>query len=55
MSYGETRGRNNDSHGVLAFPIWKIARKTRLEQKTINNYFKEMFQCLSFFEKKKVL
>ena len=53
MSYGEPRGRNNDSHGVLAFPIWKIARKTRLEQKAINDYFKEMFQCLSFFEKKK--
>ena len=53
MSYGEPRGRNNDSHGVLTFPIWKIARKTRLEQKAVNDYFKEMFQCLSFFEKKK--
>ena len=53
MSYGEPRGRNNDSHGILAFPIWKIGRKTRLEQKAVNDYFKEMFQCLSYFEKKK--
>ena len=54
MSYGEPRGRNNDAHGMMLFPIWKIARKTfKLEQKFINDYFKEMFQCLSFFEKKK--
>ena len=53
MSYGEPRGRNNDSHGILGFLIWKIARKTRLVQKSINDYFKEMFLCLSFFEKKK--
>ena len=54
MSYGEPRGRNNDSHGILFFPIWKIARKTsKLEQNVINDYFKEMYQCLSFYEKKK--
>ena len=53
MSYGEPRGRNNDSNGILAFPIWKIARKTRLEQKAVNDYFKEMFHTLSFFVKKK--
>ena len=54
MSYGEPRGRNNDSHGIMLFPIWKIARKTyKLEERVINDYFKEMFQCLSFFEKKK--
>ena len=53
MNYGEPRGRNNDSHGILEFPIWKIARKTRLEQKGINDYFKEMCQSLSFFESKK--
>ena len=53
MSYGETRGRNNDSHGIMGFPLWKIARKTRLEQKIINDYFKEMLQCLLFYEKKK--
>ena len=54
MSFGEPRGRNNDSHGMLQFPIWKIARKTfKLEQKVVNDYFKEMFQSLSFFEKKK--
>lgn len=56
MSFGEPRGRNNDSHGMLQFPIWKIARKTfKLEQKVVNDYFKEMFQSLSFFEKKKCL
>ena len=53
MSYGEPRGRNNDSLGILGFPLWKIARKTRLEQKTINDYFKEMYACLSFFENSK--
>ena len=53
MNYGEPRGRNNDSHGILEFIIWKIARKTRLEQKVINDYFKEMYLCLSFYEKKK--
>ena len=54
MNFGEPRGRNNDSHGMLQFPIWKIARKTfKLEQKVVNDYFKEMFQSLSFFEKKK--
>ena len=56
MSYGEPRGRNNDSHGILSFPLWKIARKTfKLEQNFINEYFKEMFQCLSFYEKKKCI
>ena len=54
MSYGDPRGRNNDSHGALTFPLWKIARKTdKLEQSIINEYFKEMFECLSFYEKKK--
>jgi hypothetical protein len=54
MSYGEPRGRNNDSHGILFFPIWKIARKTfKLEQNGIDEYFKEMYDCLSFYEKKK--
>ena len=54
MSYGDPRGRNNDSHGILSFPMWKIARKTfKLEITVINEYFKEMFQCLSFYEKKK--
>ena len=53
MNYGEPRGRNNDSHAILEFPIWKIGRKTRLEQKSINDYFKEMRQCLSFYESKK--
>ena len=54
MKYGEPRGRNNDSHGILSFPLWKIARKThKLEQSVINEYFKEMYQCLIFYEKGK--
>ena len=54
MSYGDPRGRNNDSHGILSFPLWKIARKTfKLDQTIINQYFREMFLCLEFFEKKK--
>ena len=54
MKYGEPRGRNNDSHGILSFPLWKIARKThKLEQSVINEYFKEMYQCLMFYEKGK--
>ena len=54
MCYGEPRGRNNDSHGILSFPLWKIARKTyKLEQSVINEYFKEMYQCLMFYEKGK--
>ena len=54
LNYGEPRGRNNDSHGVLQFPLWEISRKTlKLEQPFIYEYFKEMYETLDYFEEKK--
>ena len=56
MNYGDPRGRYNDSHGILQFPLWEIARKTyKLEEAIINENFKEMYQALDFFEKNKGL
>ena len=53
MNYGDPRGRHNDSHGFLQFPLWEIARKTfKLDETIINENFKEMYQSLDFFEKK---
>ena len=54
MNYGDPRGRNNDSHGAMQFPLWEISRKTyKLEEPFINENFKEMYQALDFFDKKK--
>ena len=54
MNYGDPRGRYNDSHGALQFPLWEIARKTyKLDETIINESFKEMYQALDFFEKNK--
>ena len=54
MNYGDPRGRNNDSHGALQYPLWKIARKTyKLEQPIINENFKEMYRSLDYFDSKK--
>ena len=54
MNYGDPRGRHNDSHGILQFPLWEIARKTyKLDEPIINENFKEMYQALDFFEKYK--
>ena len=54
LNYGDPRGRYNDSHGVLQFPLWEIARKTyKLDETIINENFKEMYQSLDFFEKMK--
>ena len=54
MNYGDPRGRHNDSHGILQFPLWEIARKTyKLDEAIINENFKEMYQALDFFEKYK--
>ena len=54
ICYGDPRGRNNDSHGFLQFPLWEIARKTyKLDETIINENFKEMYQSLDFFEKNK--
>jgi len=56
LSYGEPRGRNNDSHGVLEFPIWNICRKLiKFEQITLTENFREMFHTLDYFEWKKSL
>ena len=54
INYGDPRGRNNDSHGAMQFPLWEISRKTyKLEQPFINENFKEMYQALDFFDKRK--
>ena len=54
MNFGDPRGRHNDSHGLLQFPLWEIARKMyKLEEPIINENFKEMYQALDFFEKNK--
>ena len=51
FSYGEPRGRNNDSHGFMMFPLWKIARKANFfEDSFINENFKEMFHALEYNE-----
>ena len=56
FTYGEPRGRNNDSHGILEFPIWKLCRKTlKFEQITTSENFREMFHTLDYFEWKKSL
>ena len=55
LKYGDPRGRNNDSHGCLQFPLWEISRKTyKLEEPFINENFKEMYQSLDHFQKKKL-
>ena len=54
INYGDPRGRNNDSHGAMQFPLWEISRKTyKLEEPFVNENFKEMYQALDFFDKKK--
>ena len=56
LAYGEPRGRNNDSHGILEFPIWNICRKLiKFEQITLIENFREMFHTLDYFEWRKSL
>ena len=51
LMYGEPRGRNNESHGFMMFPLWKVARKASfLEDSFINENFKEMFHALEYNE-----
>ena len=51
LSYGEPRGKNNDSHGFMMFPLWKVARKASFfEDSFINENFKEMFHALEYNE-----
>ena len=53
LEYGDPRGRFNDSHGFMQFALWKISRKTCLLEKNIiiNEYLKEMFHSLDYFQK----
>ena len=55
MSYGDPRGRNNDSHEILLFPIWKLLYKLHEIDKdlVIFDYFNEMFLSLDYLEKSK--
>ena len=54
LEYGDPRGRNNDSHGIIQFPLWIICRETlKLKEIIIYEYFKEMFQALEYFESKR--
>ena len=56
LSYGEPRGRNNDSHGILGFPLWNICRRTlKFEHILISENFREMFHALDYFEWQKSL
>ena len=53
LSYGDARGRHNDSNGFALFPLWKIARKTSILDNSIviNENFKEMFHCFDYYFK----
>ena len=55
MNYGDPRGRNNDSHEILLFPIIKLLQKiyNKEQDSAMIDYFKEMFFSLDFIEKNK--
>lgn len=56
MLYGDPRGRYNDSHALLQFPLFKITRKTlklEKEQPANNQYLLEIYKSLEFFGKDK--
>ena len=54
LTYGDPRGRNNDSHGIIQFPLWIICNETlKLKEIVIYEYFKEMFPALEYFDNKK--
>ena len=54
MSYGDPRGRHNDSHGTLQYPLWILSRKIlKLKETIIYENFKEMYEALDYFELKK--
>ena len=56
LSYGEPRGRFNDSHGIMLYPLWEICfRMVKYENIIVNEYFREMFHALDFFEWNKSL
>ena len=54
MNYGDPRGRYNDSHGVIQYPLWHISRKIlKLKETILYENFKEMYQALDYFEAKR--
>ena len=56
LEYGDPRGRYNDAHGVMMYPLWEICYRTvKCENITISENFREMFHALDFFEWNKSL
>ena len=54
MNYGDPRGRNNDSHGIIQYPLWLISRKIfKLKETILYENVKEMYQTIDYFESKK--
>ena len=54
LKYGDPRGRNNDSHPIIKYPLWMILREIlELKEIIIYEYFKEMYQAMTYFESKK--
>ena len=54
LSFGDPRGRYNDSHGIMQYPLWEICyRMVKCENFTISENFREMFHALDYFEWKK--
>ena len=54
LKYGDPRGRNNDSHGIIQYPLWMITKQIlNLKEIIIYEYFKEMYQSLVYFESKR--
>ena len=54
INYGDPRGRNNDSHGAIEYPLWILSRKVlKLKETILYENFKEMYQALDYFESKK--
>ena len=51
LAYGDPRGRNNDSHGIMEYPLWEICYRTvKCENFSISEKFREMFHALDYFE-----
>ena len=56
MAYGDPRGRQNDSHGILEYPLWELCYRTvKLENITVSEYFREMLHALDYFQWNKSL
>ena len=56
LNYGDPRGKNNDGHNIMTYSIWKLARIAKImgSDWIISEYFKEMFYCINYFQKKKI-